>query len=299
MRRILITGCNGLLGQKLFEKLNRPSNTLFGIDLGDDPLIKIDNYIQQDLTKTNATISLIKEISPDVIVHAASMTNVDRCEIEKDACWKGNVTTTESICKGAKRVNSRIIYISTDYIFDGQSGPYGEEDLPNPINYYGKSKLAGENLVRGSQVPNTIVRTIVLYGYGKQLKSSFISWLLGELRKSNKVRIVNDQWGNTTLVDDLGDAIDRTIDLSYTGIVNVGGTEFLTRYELARIAAEVFNLDSDLIVPISTTELNQRALRPVKSGLIVEKAIKELDLKLHDVSESLEIYKQQEASANL
>lgn len=294
MRRILITGCNGLLGQKLTQRFLKTGHELSGIDLADSGLRSDFNYYQQDLALPLQTVSLIKELAPEVIIHTAALTDVDACERDKDKCWKVNVNATENICKAAQRIGASLVFISSDYIFDGQNGPYSELARPSPINYYGRSKLAAENLIRGSQIPNTIIRTIVLYGLGIQAKSSFISWLLGKLRQREEVQIVTDQWSNSTLADDLAESLERIIDLQYAGIINIAGRDFMTRYEFALQAAQVFGLDQSLIHPVTSDYFPQAAQRPMKSGLLIDLAEELLGLKLHTVRESLEIYRQQE-----
>lgn len=293
--KTLITGCNGLLGQKLIEsRVNQEE--LMGIDLGKKPIVKdLDfKYHSIDLTVRKLTLETIKSFNPDLIIHAAAMTNVDKCEIEREDCWQANVVATDNVVTGANYCDAKLIFISTDYIFDGISGPYTEEDTPNPISYYGKSKLAAENLIRGSRVPNSIVRTIVLYGVGIGLKASFVGWLLRELREERTVNIVNDQRGNTTIVDDLVRGIDRIISLKKTGIYNVGGSEHLSRYDFAIEVAKHFDLRTDLIKPITTERLGLPARRPLLSGLDTSKAERELFISFYDVPQSLAIYQQQD-----
>lgn len=293
--RTLITGCNGLLGQKLV--INRVNHEeLLGIDLGKSFFIKdIEfNYISIDLTERKPTLEIIKNFNPDLIIHAAAMTNVDKCELEKKNCWQANVFATDNIVTAANYCGAKLIFISTDYVFDGISGPYTEDDTPNPIDYYGKSKLAAENLIRGSGVANAIIRTIVLYGVGIGLKASFVGWLLNELREKRMVNIVNDQRGNTTIADDLVRGIDRIVSLEKSGIYNIGGAEHLSRFEFAIKIANYFELPSDLIMPITTDKLNQPAKRPLLSGLDTSKAERELFISFYDVEQSLSIYKQQD-----
>jgi dTDP-4-dehydrorhamnose reductase len=294
--KVLITGSNGLLGQKLLQTLHREQYDLIGCDLADSAYItKIPHdYIKLDLTNRKSTIDVIKECKAGVIILTAGMTNVDGCEREKAKCWQANVTTTENILLGAMKVNSKVVFISTDYIFDGRQGPYDENAVPNPINYYGRSKLAAENLIRGSKVPWLIARTIVLYGTGVKIKSSFVTWLLKELRAGKPVNIVTDQWGNVTLVDDLAAGIERCILLDRQGLYNMGGKDFMSRFEFSRRIAEFFDLDMELIHPITTASLKQDAPRPLKSGLITDKAERELFIKFRNTEQSLEIYMAQE-----
>ncbi len=295
-KRVLITGVNGLLGQKLSIAFTPNRYELFGIDLAPKKTLEILplQYHQLDLTERKETVELIKEINPDVIVHTAALTDVDGCERKKEYCWKINVDATNNVIDGGKPSKAHIIFISSDYIFDGSAGPYSETDQPNPLSYYGKTKLASENILRGQSDPWTIIRTIVLYGFGAKLRASFITWLLKELRAGNPVRIVDDQWGNMALADDLANAIERCVNLNKTGIYNVGSSDFMSRYEFAQKTAEIFELDASLITPIKTSDLKQLAERPLKSGLTIEKVQRELYITPHDTREDLKIYRDQE-----
>jgi dTDP-4-dehydrorhamnose reductase len=297
--RILITGSNGLLGQKLLRTLTTDLHDVYGIDLAPEPFapeFKL-NYTQQNLTSRHETAETIKKIAPEVIIHAAAMTGVDQCETERELCWRTNVEATENIVNGATKVGARVVYISTDYVFDGKHGPYREEDTPNPVGYYGKSKLAGENVVRGMGDGWTVLRTIVLYGHGVGIKSSFITWLLGELRAGRPVKVVNDQWGNSTLADDLAAGIDRLLFLSKQGLYHIGGSGFMTRFEFAQRTARFFGLDENLITPVSTATFKQPAKRPLRSGLITDKAERELFIKFMDTEQALEVYRASEQTA--
>ncbi|MDP8238506.1 MAG: SDR family oxidoreductase [Candidatus Hatepunaea meridiana] len=294
--KILITGSNGLLGQKLLSVLTKDTNELYGIDLADKAIVNniLHQYECLNLTNTKTTIDAILGIGPDIIIHTAATTAVDNCEQEKELCWNSNVLTTENIIKASKKTGSKVIFISSDYVFDGKNGPYSEEDLPNPINYYGRSKLAAENMLRGSGLNWTIVRTIVLYGIGINTRSSFVTWLLRQLRTGNTVQIVNDQWGNTTIVDDLATGIERITMLDRKGIYNIASHDYMNRYEFAVKIAEFFDLDCGLISSITTSSLNQPADRPLRSGLKVDKAEKELYISFRTLAEALTLYKKLE-----
>jgi len=291
--RILVTGSSGLLGQKLLRALPTELHELHGLDLTDehDAASPHFTYHRQNLTERRETIELVKRIQPNVIIHTAAMTAVDLCETERERCWNINVKATEYLAAAALKVGARMIYISTDYVFDGTNGPYREEDVPCPISYYGRSKLAGENAIRGASNDWSIIRTIVLYGCGRGVKSSFVTWLLAELRSGRQVKIVNDQWGNATLADDLAAALDRFILMERKGLYHMGGYDFMNRWEFAVRIAGFFGLDEGLISPISTAELNQPARRPLRSGLVTDKAERELYYRFHNTEESLTVYR--------
>ncbi len=293
---ILITGSSGLLGQKLLTTLHKETNRLSGIDLTDRSLV-VDvphRYSRIDLTVRKTSVDAICEMKPQVIVHTAAMTAVDRCEQEKELCWNTNVVATENVVTAAQKIGARLIFISSDYVFDGKNGPYTEDSLPNPINFYGRSKLAAENIIRGADISWTIIRTIVLYGVGINTRASFVTWLLDQLRAGKPSSIVDDQWGNSAIADDLASGIDRIITLQRDGIFNIANHGYMSRFEFARLIADKFQLNRGLIAPISTAALDQPAGRPLHSGLDVRKAERELHTSFRTTEEALMLYKEQE-----
>jgi dTDP-4-dehydrorhamnose reductase len=289
--KVLVTGCNGLLGHKVCE-LSPKSFLVYGVDRhGENIVLPDEKYFSLDLTNRKQTLKLLRDLKPDYIINSAAYTDVDGAETERELCWKINVELVENLVYGARKIKAGLGHISTDYIFDGKSGPYTEEARPNPIGYYGRSKLAAENVLLGSSVDYFIVRTMVLYGISRNGKTNFVTWLIAQLINHKPVKIVNDQYGNTTLVDELAAGIWKLITRGYSGIINIAGREIVNRYEFAVRIAEVFGFDKDLIKPVTSAEFNQPAPRPLNSGLIVDKAFKELNIELSDVSEGLKKFK--------
>jgi dTDP-4-dehydrorhamnose reductase len=296
VHRVLLVGSNGLLGQKVTELLQRGSTyevTATSVEPAPVRLPAPAEYRTLDITSRRDVRATVSALSPDVIINAAAMTNVDACEHERELAWKINVEGVENLIDAARKAGSRIIHISTDYVFDGKAGPYAENDRPEPLNYYGKTKLASENLLRTSDIPFLILRTIVLYGHTPGVRPNFALWLLDSLERGTPVRVVDDQTGNPTLVDDLAYAIMAGIDLGRTGFYHVAGRNIVSRLEFARTLATVFGLNADLISPVKTAELSQPAARPLKSGLITLKAEIELGIKPATVEEGLRILKSQ------
>ncbi len=295
-KKILVVGSNGLLGQKLCEIIARSGAYALAIgSVEDKPLRPVvgAQYVQCDLTNKKETKSLVGASKPDIIINAAAMTNVDACETQREACWKINVEGVEHLCEAAKRQNAKLIHISTDYIFDGKSGPYTEDDRPEPLSYYGKSKLASENAVRTAGIAFVIARTIVLYGFAPGVKSNFALWLIQNLEEGKSVRVVDDQFGNATLVDDLAYGLMQACEMDREGIYNIAGRDIASRYYFAITLAKVFEFDPALITPIKTVELKQPAPRPMKSGLITLKAEVELGYKPTTTEQGLRILKTQ------
>lgn len=288
MKKVLITGCNGLLGQKLIQEFIQDFE-VHGLDIHEQCFLdQFDvGYDKVDITNRRKIVNFINQLAPNVIVNAAAYTNVDGAETEKEMCWKINVTGVENLVVAARKTGAHLIHVSTDYIFDGKNGPYTETDTPKPSGYYGKSKLAGENVIKNSPVKWSIIRTMVLFGAGVNLRPNFATWLIQQLRAEKPVRIVDDQTGNPTLADDLADGIHEVARQEKTGIYHMSGSDILSRYDFSRLIAEEFGLDSKLISRIKTSDLQQKAPRPLKSGWILDKTHNELGLTFMTARESI------------
>jgi dTDP-4-dehydrorhamnose reductase len=295
-KRVLIVGGNGLLGQKVTELFARSSAYRVTVAAkAEKPIREVDStqYLSMDITSKKDVKNVVFSCEPDTIVNAAAMTNVDACEKERELAWKINVGGVQNIIEAARRNDTKIIHVSTDYIFNGKSGPYGENDQPEPLNYYGKSKLASENELRASGLDYCIARTIVLYGLGHGVKSNFALWVIQNLEKNLPVRVVNDQYGNPTLADDLAHAIVSAVELGRSGIYNIAGREIVSRHEFALRVANIFGFDAALVIPVKTSDLRQPAARPLKSGLITLKAEVELGIKPSTVEQGVTVLKSQ------
>lgn len=296
MKRILICGSNGLLGQRLalllstntdYEVLNTSHHRSFVFDH------QLFDYTQLDITRKSDVKSLVASFQPDVIINAASATNVDWCETHRDEAWKVNVVGVENLVEAARKHGARLIHVSSDYVFDGKHGPYREDDPPNPISYYGKTKLAAENAIRASDIRWAIVRTIVLYGAGISVKQNFALWVINSLRNGQTIRCVDDQISNPTYVGDLAMAIIRIFEKEKTGLYHVCGSERLSRYDFALRAAEIFGLDAGRIIRAKSADLHQPAPRPLLTGFITTKAETELGMKFMNATEGLTALKQE------
>ena len=286
--RILITGANGMLGQRVVDFYTYPGNLeLLSISVEEKPVIDTVDYIQCDITDREKIKKAVYDFCPDFIVNTAAYTNVDKSETEREAAWKVNVKAVEYLSEAARAIDAHLIHISSDYIFDGNNGPYSENATPNPLGYYGRTKLASENALRISGCGYTILRTNVLYGTASEGRPDFVKWVVKSLRDGNEIRIVTDQFNNPTFIDDLVQAISKISEFNKTGIYNIGGSEFLSRYDFTLKIADYFKLDKSLIKQIKTDELNQPARRPLNSGLIILKAETELGYKPHTIKEAL------------
>jgi dTDP-4-dehydrorhamnose reductase len=291
MKRILVTGANGLLGQHLaqifsqvakYELLFTSHQSTFFFN--HQPLL---DYTQLDITSKSDVKSLAVSFHPDIIINAAAMTNVDACESKRELAWKINVHGVENLVDVARIINAKIIHVSTDYVFDGLRGPYVEDDRPNPINYYGKTKLASENVLRTRDVHFAIARTIVLYGTGKNVKRNFALWVIDSLSNGKQIQASTDQVSSPTNVHDLAYGILRIVEQEAEGVYHVSGAQHLSRNEFANKIAEVYELDPHLVIPVKSEELHQAARRPLRTGFITLKAETDLGYKPCDITHGL------------
>ena len=293
MKKVFITGANGLLGQAIISLFTRETNyELITSSVEDKPFLEYGHkYEKLDITDKEEVKRVIARYSPEVIVNCAAFTDVDKCETEREFSWKLNVDGVKNLIIAAKKSDSKIIHFSTDYVFDGKNGPYNEDATPNPISFYGRSKLASENALTSSGVEHAIIRTMVLYGIGNNVKKNFALWLVETLKKNQPVTIVTDQVGNATIADDLAYGTYKIIEKNRTGLYHIAGKDILSRFDFAIKVCEVFNFNKKLVSPILTADLNQPAPRPLNSGLIVLKAEADLGIKLMDSLESLRLLK--------
>jgi dTDP-4-dehydrorhamnose reductase len=294
-KKILVTGANGLLGQKVTEIFKHESDHVLTLtdlqDKAEEP--KGYDYFTMDITKKEDVKDAVKKYLPDIIINTAAYTNVDGSETERELSWKVNVDAVKNFIIASRINSSKIIHISTDYVFDGRSGNYDESSKPAPLSYYGKSKLASENALISSGNNYVILRTMIIYGTGKNLRPNFALWLVDMLCNKQPVKIVDDQFGMPTMVDDLGWGLLKIVDLGKSGIYHLSGSEYLSRYEFAVKLANVFGYDENLIMPVKTSDLSQAAERPANSSFILLKAETDLGVKPLNVTDGLCLLKTQ------
>lgn len=287
--RILVTGATGLLGSRLVEKLVKKGYHVYSGYNKHEPIngepIKIDVTNENDVERT---FNISK---PDAVIHTAALTNVDECEVNKELAWKINVIGTKNIVNMSKNYNSFLIYVSTDYIFDGRKGMYKENDEPNPINYYGLTKLKGEEEVM--RLNNySIVRTSVIYGSTPASgKVNFALWVIENLRKRKEIKVVVDQWNSPTLNINLADMIIEILERKLNGIYHLAGATRINRYDFARLIAKTFELDENLIIPITSDQITWIAKRPQDSSLNITKALNVLMNKPLEIVKALSFLK--------
>ena len=294
-KKVLITGSNGLLGQKLVKLLKSNFNVL-ATSTGENLIFDKDGYLHQtmDITNFQELKLTFDSFKPDYVINTAAMTNVDGCEDSKSKCDEVNVFAVRKMTSLCQQYNSHFIHISTDFIFDGENGPYKEEDTPNPLSYYGKSKFESEKIVSSSEINWTILRTIILYGTADQLqRSNIVLWGRSALKDGQKLNIIDDQFRSPTLAEDLAEACKLVIEKDALGIFHISGKDIMSIFEMVERMAEFYKCDKSNINKISSITLNQKAKRPPKTGFILEKAIRELDYKPHSFEQGLQILETQ------
>lgn len=276
MKKILITGANGLLGQKLVSLLSQQQDVnLLATAKGICRFSLPDNvaYRTLDITNADACSDLFNEFQPDALIHAAAMTQVDACEDEREMCDLINITGVSNLIKAIGNRNTHFVHISTDFIYEGDEEEYFEDSKVNPLSYYGSSKWKSEQLFEQVSFPYSILRTVLVYGVLEDLsRSNIVLWAKAALEKGEKINVVDDQYRCPTLAEDLACACLQVIQENATGVYHVSGKDFLSILELVFEIADYWGLDKSLIISISTDGLNQKARRPLKTNLNLSKA---------------------------
>jgi len=277
--KILVTGSNGFLGQHLCTNLVNKGFDVIATSRGSN---KIENSKQikfqaVDVTKKTEIVSTLQHYKPDVIIHNAAMSKPDECHNNHEACILQNVTATAYLIEAAKTINSHFIYVSTDFVF-GDNGPHSEDAEKVPLNFYGNSKLMAEQLVQRSGLQFAIMRPVFIYG--KQLtnmKGTFLHWVKNSLVAGQKINVVNDQYRTPTFVNDICNGIASIIEKKATSEFHLAGKDILTPYQMATTLANILQLDASLITPVTSETFVEPVKRAKKSGLKIDKAIRELN----------------------
>ena len=294
MKRIIVTGAAGLLGQHLVNRLlasnerGSPERDILALDIAENPFDGLEGleYLRADLTDFKSVEGELRDFQPDYIFNCASYNDVDSADEEKEKAHQVNtllVTDLVSLGQG------RIIQFSSDYVFNGAAGPYFEDDSPDPINYYGKTKLEAETILRKSEANHLIIRSNVLYGTGKNVRKNFVTWLVDSLRSGKEVRIADDQYCNPTYAANLAEAAIEATENGISGILHIAGRDYLSRYDMALGVAGFFDSDTGLIKPVGSDELNQKAKRPLMGGLRIDRAFKLLRTRLLGLEQGLRL----------
>lgn len=296
--RILVTGSNGLLGQKLVDALRDDASveliaTGRGPDRSPDPLG--DRYHAVDYTIQSEVDRVFDATRPEAVIHGAAMTNVDACETDPEACHLQNITATQHLIDASERHGCHFIFLSTDFIFDGLNGPYRESDEPAPLSVYGRSKLEGERLVMNAGLAKwSIARTIIVFGVAPGLsRSNVILWAKSALEKGQPIKVVDDQWRMPTLAEDLADGCIRIAKQGAIGIFHLSGPDGMSILELVQRVGAFFKLETSAVTPVKSDTLGQPAKRPPKTGFVIDKARNELGWNPRSFEEGLALVEAQ------
>ena len=297
MKKIIVTGSNGLLGQKVTDLSIQDSEIeLIATSVGPNRHNLKDGYRYEelDVLDLDRLNELVARYQPDSIIHTAAMTNVDACEAERAKCYALNVQSVKNLVDVCQRRDIQLIHLSTDFIFDGEDGPYTEEAEPNPLSYYGETKLESELILKNSSCHWAILRTIIVYGIVNDMsRSNIVLWTKGALEKGEPINVVNDQWRMPTLAEDLAACCLLAVKKNASGVFNVSGKDLMSILEIVERVADHYRLNKSLIKAISAESLNQAAKRPKKTGFILDKAIVELGYSPHSFEEGMALMDKQ------
>ncbi|MFW6130204.1 MAG: dTDP-4-dehydrorhamnose reductase [Atribacterota bacterium] len=285
-KNILIIGGSGLLGNKLRITLEKNGYKVFSTYYK-NKIDEVNNFFL-DITDRKDVDYNLKKSNPDIIVHTAAYTNVDECEKNKDIAFKINVEGTKNLVDFAKRIDSKFVYISTDYVFDGMKGNYAEDDETNPVNYYGWTKLKGEQIISKGIDDFIIARTSVIYGVNK---NNFALWIINNLKNNKKINIVDDQFISPTYNVDLCEQLFSVINNNKCGIFHTAGGERISRYNFSIKLSEMFGFNKENINKISMKDLKWLAKRPMDSSLDISKISK--FKKPYTINKSLHLLKKE------
>ncbi|GAB2853389.1 dTDP-4-dehydrorhamnose reductase [Hymenobacter ruber] len=290
--KILLTGSNGLLGQKLVALLRQqPDVALVATSRGGNKLAGLYpdvRFVALDVSDAAQVQQVLAHEQPTHLIHTAAMTNVDECELNREACWQHNVTAVENLVQACARQRIHLTHLSTDFIFSGEAGPLAEDAAPGPVNFYGESKLAAELAVRASAGPWAIARTVLVYGVAHDYgRTNIVLWVRDSLRAGKRIKVVADQWRTPTLAEDLAQGCWLLARQSAQGIYHISGAEMLTPHAMALRVADYFGLDAGLIEQVDATTFTQPARRPARTGFTIDKARHGLGYQPHTFAEGI------------
>jgi dTDP-4-dehydrorhamnose reductase len=301
-KKVLITGSNGLLGQKLVYQLLKENEVdLIAAARGENRLLNQSGYryLSLDITSEKEIENLLSTNLPDCIIHCAAMTNVDACELDSEACKKNNIDAVAFFIQALEKLktksyNPHFIQVSTDFIFNGSRGPVTEEEMPEPLSIYGHSKYEAEKIVRASKIDTAILRTVLVYGITEGTsRSNIVLWVKNNLESGKEIKVVIDQFRTPTLAEDLAAGCILAMQKRAIGIYNVSGKDFMSINTIAHKVATFFKLDNRLIKESLSETIQQPAKRPPITGFILEKAMNELGYKPHSFEEGLAVLARQ------
>lgn len=289
--KVLITGANGFLGQYLSAQLLEKEYHVIATGKGECRLPFLGEkgfrYLPMDFTNPFEVHDVFDKYKPDVVIHAGALTKVDDCELEQWQAYLTNVEGTVTMLLNAEEQKSFFVFISTDFVFDGAEGQYKEDDIPNPVNFYGKTKAEAEEAVKEYEYEWAIVRTSLVYGKPLAGRGNILTVVKEKLEKEEKYNVVNDQIRTPTHVEDLAAGIVSIVEKKAIGIYHLSGMDILTPYEMACRAADYLDLNKSVLLKVTAANFSQPAKRPCKTNFIIDKAINQLNYKPVSFEEGL------------
>lgn len=295
--KILVTGSNGLLGQKLIHLWDKGrSFDLIATSRGENRVSEVKGFTYASLDITNAfeVDAVLTKFKPDAVINTAAMTHVDECEEKQEQCTDLNVNAVQYLVESCTKNDVFFLHLSTDFIFDGLEGPYSEEAEANPLSFYGKSKLLAEQIVKSSALNWAIARTVLVYGITEGMsRSNIILWVKNSLEAGKELQLVNDQWRTPTLAEDLAIGCLKICQQRAEGVFNISGKDLLNPYQMAMQTVDFFGLDGRLVTETDGSKFTQKAKRPPKTGFDITKARTILSYEPRSFREGIEILSQQ------
>lgn len=284
MTKCLVTGSAGLVGRQVVKDLVENNFDVYSCYNKTKP--DFGNIIHLDLTKKEEIVRTIQTVKPDVVIHLGAMTDVELCETQKELAFITNTKATKILAQESEKLNSFFVYVSTDYVFDGKKGMNNEKDIPNPVNYYGRSKLDGEIALNNLSTPYVIIRISTPFGFHSK-KTCFPLWIKQNLELEKEIPVLIDQYTSPSFVPNISKMILEIITNKITGIIHLAGTSRISRYEFAKLIADKLGYKREILKPIEMRQMNWKAQRPQDSSLDVSKAIEILERKPEKLENSL------------
>jgi dTDP-4-dehydrorhamnose reductase len=292
--KVLVTGSAGLVGRQVVKDLSN-SHQVFSCYNESKP--EYGDSVKMDLKNHEMISSVLTEKKPEIVIHLGAMTGVDLCEKERTSASEINTKATEIIAKECSKLNSFLVYVSTDYVFDGNLGMYKEDNVTNPLGFYGESKLEGEKVVQNFSTNWCIARTSTPFGL-HPTKKSFPMWVIENLQKQKQIDILIDQFTSPTYIPNLSRMLIEISERRITGVIHAAGASKISRYQMASMVSDKLNLDGTLLKQISINKMKWVARRPKDSSLDVSRASSILNEKPQKIDQSLNLFIDEMKSTN-
>ena len=288
--RCVVTGSNGLVGSRVCALLEKKGHEVVGLGRGPRRTAGASTYVECDLTREGDVAAALRSAAPEVILHPASMTEVDACERAPEQAFAANVTAAAAVARSARELGAHLVHVSTDYVFDGEHGPYDEQALPNPRGVYALTKHMGEQAARAFVPGCAIARTAVVFGWPAAGRPNFGAWLVGSLQQGQPVKLFQDQFVSPSWADSVAAMLAELGERKLGGVWNTCGADVVDRFTFGRALCEVFGFDAGLLTPTRLADMKLASPRPLRSGLKVDKARAHLENKPLHLDEALRLF---------